>query len=153
LDLDRSEVLRRVVVMASILIAVHAARQSFTFGNEGKIGPAMMDAAAQSIRLVLGEQVQVALPGRGSGGFVWSVAPSGDAGIVSIERKSASRPPMPPPGGAPPNSFSLDEILVITGRRIGTAVLDARLSRPGGEQAPIDRRRIRVEVVAAGPTP
>jgi hypothetical protein len=133
-------------VLAVVLIVAPPGRNEV--GNFHR----MADAAEQSVRLAVGEQVQVALPGRGSGGFVWSVAPSGDAGIVSIERKSASRPPMPPPGGAPPNSFSLDEILVITGRRIGTAVLDARLSRPGGEQAPIDRRRIRVEVVAAGPT-
>jgi hypothetical protein len=137
----------RASVLVVVLIVVPPARNEVGYFHR------MTDAAEQSVRLAVGEQVQVALPGRGSGGFVWSVAPSGDAGIVSIERKSASRPPMPPPGGAPPNSFSLDEILVLTGRRPGTVVMDARLSRPGGEQAPIDRRRIRVEVVAAEPAP
>jgi hypothetical protein len=128
-----------------------AARRITASGNESFNH--MTDVTEQSISLTVGGQVRVALPGRGSGGFVWSVVASGDADIVSIERRAGVRPPLPPAGGAPPDSFSLDEILVITGRRVGSGVLDARLSRPGNEQAPVDERRIRVEVVAAEPIP
>jgi hypothetical protein len=103
--------------------------------------------------VAVGQQVRVSLPSRGSGGFGWSFNPEGDAGVISIARVAGERPPLPPAGGPPPNSFSLDEVLVITGVRPGAVVLNGRLARPGGEQAPIEQRRIRVEVVAAAPHP
>ena len=104
----------------------------------------MAEIAEQTIELTVGGEVRVALPGRGSGGFVWSVAPPTDTGVVAIARSAGERPPLPPAGGPPPNSYSLDEILIITGLKPGTVVLDARLGRPGG--ASIAERRFRVHV-------
>ena len=113
----------------------------------------MADTIAQEVRVAVGEQVRIVLPGRGSGGFVWSFSQEGDAGVISTARMAGERPPMPPAGGPPPNSFSLDEVLVITGVRPGAVVLNGRLARPGGDTPTTEQRRIHVEVVAAAPRP
>ena len=102
----------------------------------------------QSVTLTVGQTLRVSLPGHGSGGFVWSVTPVGDAGIIAITREAGAHPPMPPAGGPPPSSFSLDEVLVLTGLRVGRVRLEALLGRPGGVP-PVAQRRIVVHVNAA----
>ncbi len=106
-----------------------------------------MSNGTQSIVLAVGETTRVALPGRGSAGFSWSIEKQGDADAIAIERQAGERPELPPAGGLPPPSFSLDEVLVITALRAGVVTLDAALRRH--TEAPIETRRIRIEITAA----
>ncbi len=108
----------------------------------------MDHAAEQHISIAVGQTVRLSLPGHGSGGFSWSIEESGDAGAIRIERAAGDRPALPPPGSPPPSSFSLDEVLVITGLREGVVTLDVRLRRH--LEPPLEERLIIVEVVAAG---
>ena len=107
----------------------------------------MSDEAEQRIVLAVGETTRVALPGRGSAGFSWSVERQGDSDIVAIERTAGKRLELPPAGGLPPPSFSLDEVLVLKALREGVVTLDVALRRP--TEPPIATKRIRVEVTAA----
>jgi len=107
----------------------------------------MSNGTEQSIVLAVGETTRVALPGRGSAGFSWSVDRRGDTDAITIERTAGKRPELPPAGGLPPPSFSLDEVLVITALHAGVVTLDAALRRP--TEPPIETRRIRIEVTAA----
>ena len=109
---------------------------------------AMAEVPTQTVTVAVGQQVQLTLPSRGSAGFGWIVTEEGDKGAIAVSRAAGARPPLPPPGSPPPSSYSLDEIVTVTGIHAGTVILDARLARPAGDAAPIDRRRFRVEVAA-----
>ena len=109
----------------------------------------MSDRPEQDIVLAVGETTRLALPGRGSAGFGWSIESQGDRDAIAIERTTGKSPELPAAGGLPPPSYSLDEILVITALREGSVTLDADLRRH--TEPLLDARRIRIKVVAARP--
>jgi hypothetical protein len=100
----------------------------------------------QNIVLAVGETTRLALPGRGSAGFSWAIDCQGDIDAIEIKRTAGERPELPPAGGLPPPSFSLDEVLVITALREGTVTLDADLRRH--TEPPVETRRILIKVTA-----
>jgi hypothetical protein len=99
----------------------------------------------ERITLAVGETRRVSLPSRGSAGFSWDLRVTGES--VSIARTSGPPPPLPPPGGLPPSSYSLDEVLILTGTHPGETVIEGALRRPGGRV--IEQRTLRVRVVAS----
>ncbi len=97
-----------------------------------------------------GAEVRVTLPGHGSSGRVWSYSVEGDSGAVAVTRESGRAPDLPPPGGLPPPSYTLDEIVIVRGVHAGTATLHLTLARPGERgTAPAEQRRITIRVLPA----
>jgi hypothetical protein len=104
----------------------------------------------QTLGLAMGEVRRIVLPSGGASGRGWRARVTG--GAVTAEVTGGAAPTLPPPGGLPPPSYSLDEVLVITGVAAGEAQVDAVLARPNG--APRDagaRRSFRV-TVSQGPS-
>ncbi len=95
-------------------------------------------------------EARITLPGHGASGRVWSYAVEGDSGAIAVTRESGRAPDLPPPGGLPPPSYSLDEIVIVRGVHAGTATLRLTLARPGERgAAPAEQRRITVRVLPA----
>ena len=96
----------------------------------------------------MGAECRIRLPGHGSSGRVWQLSVQGQSDAAGIVHATTPAPDLPPPGGAPPASYSVDEFLVLTGQRPGHLVITASLARPGAE--PTEQRVFTVTVVAAG---
>lgn len=94
-----------------------------------------------------GAEVRITLPGRGSSGRMWSCTVEGDSNAVAVTRESGRGPDLSPPGGAPPSSYSVDEIIVVRGVHAGTATMRLSLARPGS--APTEQRSVVVRVLPA----
>jgi hypothetical protein len=103
------------------------------------------DGGTGEILLASGSSTEVVLPGHASSGRLWHFEVEGDKGAISISLRIGPAPKLPPSGGMPPPSYSLDEILVITGIHPGRAELVLTLMRPD-EIAPAEVRRIAVRV-------
>lgn len=99
----------------------------------------------REILLTSGSSTEVVLPGHASSGRLWHFEVDGDKSALSITLRRRPALELPPSGGLPPPSYSLDEILVITGIHPGTAELVLTLMRPD-EVAPAEVRRIVVRV-------
>jgi hypothetical protein len=108
----------------------------------------MTGRTEQEIVLAVGDTTRVALPGHGSAGLSWAIESQGDTNAIEIKRTAGERPELPPAGGLPPPSYSLDEVLVITALREGTVTLDADLRRH--IEPPVETRRILIKVIARG---
>jgi chagasin family peptidase inhibitor I42 len=145
-------VMSKAALVAAAVLSIGpgvAARPGSPIPRSPVLGwPAMADATELTVKT--GAEVRITLPGHGSSGRVWSYSVEGDSGAIAVTRESGRGPDLPPPGGLPPPSYSLDEIVIVRGVHAGTAILRLTLARPNGRgTAPAEQRRITVRVLPA----
>ena len=101
----------------------------------------------RSVSLAVGETRELTLTGHGSAGYSWAAELDGPEGVVEVRRHSPPSAPRAEPGGPPPATGSLPELLAIEGRAPGRVVLRLELRRSWErESEPLERDEIEVVV-------
>ena len=101
----------------------------------------------RSVSLTVGETRELTLSGRGSAGYSWTTELEGPEGVVEVRRRPPPSAPASEPGGPPPATGSLPELLTLEGRAPGRVVLRLELRRSWEHDAePLERDEIEVVV-------
>jgi hypothetical protein len=85
-----------------------------------------MEELPKDLRLVVGERRTFALAGLGTAGYVWDHEITGPDGVVSVEWALGA----PPGGGRRPVGVSAPQLVTITARGLGRAVVRLYQRRP-----------------------
>jgi hypothetical protein len=104
--------------------------------------------AYYDIKLRPGDTHRLKLGGLGSAGYAWEYAIEGKAGIVAVTVESIPSPCYPKPGGPPPDSYSIDQLLIITALTPGVAKVRVSLRRPWERDKP-PLREICMDIVVS----
>ncbi|MBY0579848.1 MAG: protease inhibitor I42 family protein [Burkholderiales bacterium] len=94
-----------------------------------------------NLRLHLGEERQLHLPGLGSAGYAWNWELS-SAGVVAVRLESGTA------AHAAAEGCSAPQILSISALQSGCATLQLSLRRPFSDRPPREQHRIEIEVLA-----
>lgn len=97
------------------------------------------------INLRVGDTHKSQIGGLGSAGYGWDYAVEGDPDIVTVSIESLPPPLPPPPGGTPPDTYSAEQLVVITAEAPGEATVRLLLRRPWEHDKPA-LREIRFEI-------
>lgn len=65
------------------------------------------------IELKVGESYTLRLKGMGSAGYTWEYAVNGDTRAINVLHETVGERPEAPPGGPPPDNYSLDHLFTI----------------------------------------
>jgi hypothetical protein len=82
-----------------------------------------------NILLNTGDVYRFKLGGLGSAGYDWDYSIEGDEGIVAVSAGSPSPPPKPVSPDLPPDSYSLEYVLLITALKPGNVRIRLSLRR------------------------
>jgi hypothetical protein len=69
--------------------------------------------------------------------------------VVDVSGGAAAAPPRPEPGGPPPDTFDIDEIVTLSGRRPGKVVVHLALRRVWETDKP-PLERLDLDIVVTG---
>jgi hypothetical protein len=99
------------------------------------------------IELAVGQKHSFTLEGLGGAGYTWEYSIEGDQDVVAISVTQLGQPPQATPGGLPPDSFSLDTQVTITGLTPGRVILRLQLRRSWErDKPPLKEQVLRIRV-------
>jgi hypothetical protein len=99
------------------------------------------------IELRVGERWSARLPGLGSAGYQWTWELKG-AGVVEVTLAPVSSPIVPPAGGEPPGSSSVDQQVEVRALQPGVTTVHFIQRRPWQlDQPPLRHHVVEVAVV------
>ena len=100
------------------------------------------------IELNVGDVHELELRGLGGAGYSWQTAVIGPDGVLELERTSSGASPSAPPGGPPPSSGSLPEVLRLHAVGAGRVQLRLELRRSWEDDVPpLEQEELEVVVV------
>ncbi len=100
-------------LISKLLCSVLIINCSIT-GVTGVAGTKGLSLETYEISLRPGEKYQLKIGGLGSAGYRWEQDIEGEVGIVAVSMESLPPPIRPLPGGAAPDSYSIEQLLIIT---------------------------------------
>lgn len=101
----------------------------------------------RSVHLAIGEEHALELLGPGSTGYSWTWTVEGPEGVVDVGLETVAMPPRPAPGGPPPASHDVAQLVTISACGPGRVVVRLVLRRSWEkEREPIDGIDLEIEV-------
>ena len=81
------------------------------------------------IVLKVGEEYNFSLEGLGSAGYSWTFRLDGPSDVVSVSMTAAQIPLKPKPGELPPGNYSINELVRVQAKKVGSILAHFVLSR------------------------
>jgi len=88
------------------------------------------------IELKVGEGHDFSLEGLGSAGYSWTFQLEGPGDVANISMTAAQGPTKPKPGGLPPESYSINELVRVQAKKIGHVTAHFALRRSWEKDIP-----------------